>query len=460
MKKLAATILILTLILTLAGCSFHSGNGNSNKETIDLDGLVLVDNEYCTITALELISSNGESGNAINLELINKSSQTKMAFASSQLSVNGLSTIPYFYAELDSEKKSTEKLEFANIKECAFDRMTDITFDLAVYNADDYSEDYYVDEVFHIYPYGEDQVEKFVYEPKPSDFVLADDDNITLSIIGLEQDADGDYSLKTFLCNKTNQQFTIENEDFSVNDVSILGLLFEVLDGGEAVFSDTFIYKDELDASGINEIKKIKMDLVIRNYENYTSPLLEGILELTLENNKITDAQFYRAGENWSRPSDSAEEANDEHKEVALKTIQIGEAFVNSNGVKVTLLDQEFTDNLFPKETVEGGTYYTVEGQENKTLYVLHMKIENTSDCLQSTSFIGVDNDMNYDGAPIFLTMLREENGALESADFTDFLDPGESREYYLFAALPFDEPDRTKELTVTLAKEYRLNVQ
>ena len=246
MKKLLSMLTVLALCISLSACGSsetggpstqgngasaapsetsqapgeNEGNGQENatsKGQIVFDGMTAVDNDECSISITEIDPDN-MWGYTLKVNLENKSAEKTYMFSVLTAAVNGLQCDPFFASEVAPGKKSVDSISFTNgeLEENEID-FTDIELTFRVYDSDDWMADEVAVETVHVYPYGEGKAEVFERAPQSSDNVIIDNEYVTATVIGYEEDDIWGYTVNLFLQNKSEKEVTFGVDEASVN---------------------------------------------------------------------------------------------------------------------------------------------------------------------------------------------------------------------------------------------------
>lgn len=224
---------------------------------------VLVDDENCTlkITAIE---NDAIWGYTLKAYLENKTEKDLM-FSLSNVSVNGYMCDPVWAATVTAGMKSNENIRFASD---SFDRngiktVTDIEFQLDVYDSNDWMAEHLVSDVFRIYPMGEDAVQSYPREPQTGDIVLFDNEECTMIVTGYDPDSMWGYSLNVYLENKTDKNLMFSIQDASVNGFMCDPFWAHTVAAGKASNTQINWFASALEEAGITEVDSLTLPVRI-----------------------------------------------------------------------------------------------------------------------------------------------------------------------------------------------------
>lgn len=309
MKKLMALIMVLSVLLTFVACGGESlatdvmddvvptptteklePAEQENEQEEDpapiqqpnFPETVIVDDENCTVK-ITGIDANNMWGYTLKVYLENKTNLNLM-YTVNQVSVNGYMCDPFWAATVNAGMKANEEISFAedSFEKNGITDVTDITFNLRVYDDDDWTADALVDDLHVIYPLGEDAAREYPREPQPDDVVLFDTDDCTMIVTGYDPDGLWGYTVNVFLVNKTEK-----NLMFSVNDASVNGYMCDPfwaheVAAGKMSYAEISWQEADFEANGITEVESLT--LPIRVYDN-DDWMAESLIEDTVELN-------------------------------------------------------------------------------------------------------------------------------------------------------------------------------
>lgn len=241
MKKQFTSLIAITLSLLLSACGSSSASDTvsnaqssadvssssaaesaAEEEVPAFEEQTIVDNEYCTMI-LQSIDESGMWGYSWKVYLENKTDKNLM-FGIDDCSVNGVMVDPFWAESVAAGKKSNETISWSSSlfeeNGISADNVTQVSFNLRVYDSDDWSADDFVDDTFTVYPMGEENATTVERTSQDSDIVLFDNDDCTMVVTGFDPDSVFGYSVNVYLVNKTDK-----NLMFSVGDASINGFM-------------------------------------------------------------------------------------------------------------------------------------------------------------------------------------------------------------------------------------------
>lgn len=295
MKRLAAFLLALTLIFSLAACggdvtpssdpakpsesstaapaqsesteNVQNSSENENKNEISFTEIVAVDNDECAIK-ITGIDPDNLWGYTLKAHLENKSAEKTYMFSVETASINGVRCDPLFATEVAAGKKANKEISFSDsdLKENGIGDYTDIELTFRVYDNDDWLADEVARQTVHVYPYGEDKAVKFVREPQTTDNVIIDNDYVTVIVTGYEEDTLWGYAVNLFLLNKTDKNVMFSADEASVNGYMADPFFATEVAAEKCAFTSMSWSDSTLEKNGITAVEKI--DFKFRAYDS------------------------------------------------------------------------------------------------------------------------------------------------------------------------------------------------
>lgn len=289
MKKLTTLLLALCMLFSLTACGGDASSNTSNgtesgaissepedgaqssepekkpsvpQKEITFTEMVAVDNENCAITCTKM-EWDEVWGYTLEVLLENRSTDKSYDFSVESAAVNGVQMDPYFIADVAPGEQSTEKIIFHDdtLEANGITEYSDIELTFRVYDSDDINSDDAAYETFHVYPYGEENAVPFTRKPQPTDQVLLDNDSLTVTAIGYEEDETYGYTVNLFLVNKTDQKIIAGIDDASVNGCSADPFYATSVEAGKSIFGQISWANSTLEENDISEVKEIEFTI-------------------------------------------------------------------------------------------------------------------------------------------------------------------------------------------------------
>lgn len=307
MKKLFAALLAVLMVLSLAACTGTPKIDSSKKTTgattaaetepatepateateaeetsapdtetepaaaLDFEELVIVDDENCTFKVTG-IDPNGYWGYTIKVFLENKTDKELM-FSWDNVSLNGFMCDPFWACSVTAGMKANEEISFyeEDLELNGIQTVTDISFDLTVYDSNDWSADYLVSDNFTIYPYGEEAVTPYVREAVEGETVLVDNEYCTIIIVGYDPDNYWGYTVNVYLENKTDSTLMFAIEDAAVNGFMCDPFWADTVAGGKRSNTEISWSSSDFEANGIAEVETLVLPFSVYNYDDWSA---------------------------------------------------------------------------------------------------------------------------------------------------------------------------------------------
>lgn len=294
LKRILISVLSLIMVFSFTACSSAPvQNSSPNTEAaaneqvpaqtseaveteapVIFEEITLVDNEYCTFK-ITAIDAKNMWGYTLKAFLENKT-DLELMFALENVSVNGFMCDPFWAAVVTPGMKANEQISFASeaFELNSITQVTDIDFSLKVYDYNEWTEDYLVNETFTIYPAGEDAMQPFVRTAQDGEIVLFDNENCTMIITGFDPENFWGYTLNVYLENKTDK-----NLMFSINEASVNGFMCDpfwadVVSGGKRSNTTISWMSEDFETNGITEVETLTLPITVYDADDWTSDYL------------------------------------------------------------------------------------------------------------------------------------------------------------------------------------------
>ncbi len=300
MRKILIVILIAIFSLSIVACSSTedeegvidnktdtnnvvSENNDSslndiNKDTdtkisdneITFTESTVIDNDNCSIK-ITGIEKDNFFGYTLKTSLENKSSEKNYMFTLDSATVNGVQTNPLFVSEVVAGKKANEEIMFMDedLEENGIDKFTVIELNFRVYDSDDWTAENVVEETVWIYPFGEENATNFIREKQPTDNIIVDNEYVTVTITGYDNDKIWGYTANLFIENKTDIDIMFSTDNVSINGYMVDSLFAEVVIAGKSAFSSISWSETNLEDNGIEEVEEIELSLRAYNVDDF-----------------------------------------------------------------------------------------------------------------------------------------------------------------------------------------------
>ena len=201
-----------------SGTEYFSGDGDAaGTPELPDDAQILKEDENLLI-AVTGSDPEGMWGYKLDVFLENKTDR-ELCFMINDACINGLMMDPLYQTILAPGQSSDEEVEWfqSSLDEAGITDVTDIELEWVVYDSQDWSADFLLEEKFHYYPLGEDAVQPFVREAKDTDQVLVDNDVCTIIAVKSEMDELWGYQIHLYIINKSDHGLTVGIDEAAIN---------------------------------------------------------------------------------------------------------------------------------------------------------------------------------------------------------------------------------------------------
>ena len=231
--------------------------------------MTLIENDQCAVILTEIDPEN-MWGYTLHVRLENRTDDQKLMFSCRDCYVNGVEWDPLFASEVAAGKAALKEINFTGSEmKSIITSFTDIEMRLYIHDADDYMADAIVDETVRIYPLGEENAVPFVREAQPTDIVLADNDEFSVTVIGIDPDSFWGYAVKLYIVNKSDMALTFSADDVSVNGLMLDPYWATSLLPGKCVFTDLSWSSSDFEKNGITDVSEIELKLRVYDSNNW-----------------------------------------------------------------------------------------------------------------------------------------------------------------------------------------------
>lgn len=229
-----------------------------------------IEADCCSMTFKE-ITMDKIMGYTIKVTLENNSDDVTYMFAVEDGYADGLACDPFFASEVAPGKKSNEEIY---LNETTLERLgsdpSEIEMYFRIYDSNDWTENPIYEDVVTIYPFGEDNISTYEREAASSDQVLVENDDVSVTIVEVEEDSIWGYTLVLYLENNTDKEVMYAVEDVSVNGYMVDPFWASSLKSGKTKYSELFWSNESLEENDIEEIEEVTMTLRVYDYEDWT----------------------------------------------------------------------------------------------------------------------------------------------------------------------------------------------
>lgn len=239
-------------------------------EPVPFEEIVVVDNSEVMIKITGL-NPKALLGYEVLAYLENKSATKTYMFAVVDASMNGIKVDPFYATEIAPGKKEigsitfpTSKLEGNGVTE-----FTNIEILFRAYDSDDWTAEDVAYETVNIYPYGLEKAVPFVRETKATDYIVVDNEYVTMIVTDYEDDPIWGFTANIYLINKTDKEVMFSVSEASVNGFMVDPFYAHSLFPGKASFSSMSWSDSSLEEQGITEIEEIEFTLRVYDANDF-----------------------------------------------------------------------------------------------------------------------------------------------------------------------------------------------
>lgn len=224
--------------------------------------VMVVDNEDTAIYITDF-REDPIWGWVLDVFLENKSDEDVLLFSVDSASVNGVEILPMFSAQVAPGKKAKEQIVLSDtsLKSHDIGLYSDIALQFCVSDAQDWMEEAVARPRIHVYPYGAGNAVPYSRPSQPADQILANNEAVTVTVIGYRSDPIWGYTVELFLENHTDQRVMFSAENASVNGYMADPLYAASVGGGNCAFSTMSWSDAALEELGITQIEAVEFIL-------------------------------------------------------------------------------------------------------------------------------------------------------------------------------------------------------
>lgn len=244
-------------------------NAVAYEYALEADDIMITETKEVTMALVDF-GFNEDSEYVVTVYLENNTDVPVM-FAWDDCYINDVLAEPYFASELAAGMKEICAVTF-DADPLAIAGITDVTkleFSVNIYNSDDWSADYFVDDSFAAYPKGKDAAVSQVRAPQDTDIVLVDTDELSIVVVGTYA---ADYATEMVLYyeNKLPDSilsFAIDNT--LVNDIEFTTFNYDNLLGGKKGYISVRWSNSDLEDAAITEITSVQLPIEVICYDTW-----------------------------------------------------------------------------------------------------------------------------------------------------------------------------------------------
>ena len=209
-----------------------------------------------------------------------------LRFTMDGTSICGMMCEPLWVETVEAGKKSNSDISWSDrtLERNGVTRVDNVEFGLRIQDNEDWSADPLVDEIVHVYPYGEENATVLTREPQEGDLVLFENDECRMTVLGWGEDSIWGFGLQVYLENLSDH-----NLMFAVNDASINGFMCDpfwasTVAAGKAEFSEMNWSDRKLEENGIETIEEIELPITVRDYDHFSQePVIDETFTVSIE---------------------------------------------------------------------------------------------------------------------------------------------------------------------------------
>ena len=254
-----------------SGTEYFSGDGDAaGTPELPDDAQILKEDENLLI-AVTGSDPEGMWGYKLDVFLENKTDR-ELCFMINDACINGLMMDRLYQTILAPGQSSDEKVEWfhGTLDEAGITDVTDIELEWVVYDSQDWSADFLLEEKFHYYPLGEDAVQPFVREAKDTDQVLVDNDVCTIIAVKSEMDELWGYQIHLYIINKSDHGLTVGIDEAAINGEPCDPYWATMIYQDRAAFDAVTWGTTFLEAAGIDKVESAELPFIIMNSDDYS----------------------------------------------------------------------------------------------------------------------------------------------------------------------------------------------
>ncbi len=294
MKRRIACLLAVMLLLAAAGCAGAGRTEETNtyqkpaetkphdSDTFpDFKETVLVDNDACTVKVTGM-RTDSVLGVVLDLYLENKTKDRSLYFSFEDAAVNGVKWYPFFATLIPAETGMSDYIAFFDKEKLdLLGTFTDVELTLLVYEENNRENGIVASGIFHLYPYGEEKASIHVRQPKATDNVIVDNDDVTIVVTGYDPYRSLGYTVKLFFVNKTDKDVILTVRSASINGKDSNPWFTISVQPGKMAY-DNISWMDYTFKEGQSvSVKKIEIRMVAEDrYDLYAPYFYEGTFTL------------------------------------------------------------------------------------------------------------------------------------------------------------------------------------
>lgn len=307
MKRIAALLLALSLLLSFAACGKQTPDPTdaptaaptapaatdapetqaptqeptaAPTQPPQVENLVLVDSDALTFTITKF-ENNDHLGMQMQVYCENKTDRP-LIFSLDGVSVCGIMYDPFWAQEVAAGKavNSTVSFDTYELAQMGVDAVEEISFRLSAIDSEEWMNEPYADDHFTVYPTGKtaDTVVYPEYQHQNGETIIENDD-LRFIVVKVE-DTDGDlYTINCYVENKTDRDLLVSWDNVSVNGMMVDPFWASAISAGKKLYTTVNFYREDLLAQGIETVSEIEFTLVAYDYNDFDAmPLVQDTI--------------------------------------------------------------------------------------------------------------------------------------------------------------------------------------
>lgn len=238
-----------------------------------INNKVLVDNEYLKITIVS-VHEDILFGFYLDVYYENKTTDKELMFSLQDVVVNGYVISSFWIDSLEAGTNATDEIwiSLSHMEQSGITTADKIELYIRVYDNDDWFSDDLLNQKFTVYPTGLSDGE-VVSPDRPSnndEFVLIDNDEISLIIIDTYDDSIWGYTMLAYIENKTlDKEIMFSLQEVVVNGYRINSLWASSLPAGTKTVTTIELSSSDMERSGITTVDKVELYVRVYDYNNW-----------------------------------------------------------------------------------------------------------------------------------------------------------------------------------------------
>lgn len=239
-----------------------------------LKNQILVDNDRCLVQITD-IREDSVWGYTLKVYLENRT-QKELMFSLEDASVNGFMCDPFWAVSVNAGMKANEEISFSRsaLETCGIREVTEISFELKAYDANDWSAEKLLDEEITLYPLGIEAVRDHPRQPEPEDIVLFDNGQCSMIVTGFRPEDTWGYTVEVYLENKTDDDLMFSVQGASVNGFMCDPFWAVSVDEGKKSYSEIAWQKTQLEENGIQIVEVLTLPVQVYESDDWTAEYL------------------------------------------------------------------------------------------------------------------------------------------------------------------------------------------